>query len=105
MTLPLCSYGQTFLRFWYYASLVTAAEILKKNLRSPRKHSKGLTEECLIFTALATLHGQLSLFFGEVEQHIKIFRSVEKKCHQRRKVQENDNVLMKHFPFLSPNFI
>ena len=46
---------------------------------------KGLTEKIVIFTALANFDGQLSLFFGEVEQQIKLFRFVKKELSSAKK--------------------
>ena len=110
-TMPLCSYGQTSLRFWYLHPLVHAVVILTKKLgvtedireRAGVKVLKVSPRNVSFFTPLATFHGQLSLCFDEVEQQ-KLFLLVKKNYHPRRKCRRMI-ILTKHFPFLSPNFI
>ena len=73
--MPLVSYIKNSLRFWYYASLSTCCQNLKKIgvtgkiwEKAGVKLLRDLTEKSVIFSTLATSNIRLLLGFGEEDQ-------------------------------------
>ena len=84
--MPLVSYIRNSLRCWYYASLSTCCQNLKKywghsdNLgESGSQTFKDLTEKSVNFSTLATSNIRLLLVFDEEDQQTKLVRLVRKK--------------------------
>ena len=75
-TVPLVSYISISPRFWYYASLSTCCQNLKKIGVTGKIREKAgfkllgdLTEKSVNFITLATSYIRFLLFFGEEDQY------------------------------------
>ena len=71
--MPLVSYIRNSLRFWYYASLSTCCQNLKKKTgkiweKAGVKFLRDLTEKSVNFSTLAISDIRLLLAFGEEDQ-------------------------------------
>ena len=74
--MSLIFYIRNFLRFWYYASLITCCQNLEKKIgvtgkiweEAGVKLLRDLTEKSINFSTLATFNIRLLLVLGEEDQ-------------------------------------
>ena len=79
MAVHFGSYSQTSPKFSYLVKILEKTWGPRKNFaETGGQNFKGLTQKSVSFSDLATSHGQLSVFFGKVEQKIKLLRLVKK---------------------------